>query len=456
MCHSLPIWLRRFFPYVIAALLLGIIGLSAGPAGSASNGPVGGASNGPASSASKGPVTQSYAATRSVALGGAAGRSESGSLALTPALDVGPATPAFCQGVYRGDTAGGDRKIDSYPCRPDWPETGPEHFYRLQTTASQPLTLTLSYAPIPGVDLNLFLFANDDFEQCYYGNSSLSIESLPPGDHLIVVDGYNNSEGSYTLQIGCSQTPLATPTPTDTPPSSPTPTPTVRPTATPSPTNTPTHVPLAHYSFFPSELRGHPQPTPQPQTLTLQPSDDGYKGLSDSYINAWDISANYANVDRLLLRQPDVMLPLLRFELTGLPPNAHIVEATLSLWTLSQSNDNVAVVDLYQLNRAWTPSQVTWQQAAQGTPWGKPGADAVPSDRYGLPHSQQAVSEVGVWQTWDVTPLVQSWLFDPTANRGILLKAQSQGNVQYAFASAEYNNPGARPKLTIRFWTPSP
>ncbi len=442
MCNRLPIRLRRLFFYVIAALLLGITGLSAGLASSASNGP----------------ATQSYAATRSVALGGSIGWSESGGLALTPALDVGPATPAFCQGVYRGDTTGGDRKIDSYPypCRPDWPETGPEHFYRLQTTASQPLTLTLSHAPLPGVDLDLFLFVNGDFEQCHGADASLNIQSLPPGDHLIAVDGFNDSEGPYTLQVSCDQPPFATPTPTDTPPASATPTPTVRPTSTPTPTTTPTRVPLAYYGFFPSELRGHPQPTPQPETLTLQPSDDGYKGLADSYLNAWEISANYANVDRLLLRQPDVMFPILRFELVGLPANAHIVEATLSLWALSQSNDNVAVVDLYQLNRAWTPSQVTWQQAVQGTPWGKPGAGAVPSDRYGLPHSQQAVGEIGVWQTWDMAPLVQSWLFDPAANHGILLKAQSEARVQYAFASAEYNNPGARPKLTIRFWTPSP
>jgi hypothetical protein len=432
MCNRLPTRLRRLLLYVIAALLLGITGLSAGLA------------------------TQSYAATRGVALAGSTKRSESAGLALTPALDVGPATPAFCQGVYRGDTTGGDQRIDSYPCRPDWPETGPEHFYQLHTTASQPLTLTLSHPPLSGVDLNLFLFVNGDFEQCYYGNSSLDIQSLPPGDHLIVVDGFNGSEGPYTLQVSCSQTPFATSTPTDTPPPTATPTPTVRPTSTSTPTFTPTHVPVAQFSFFPSALRGHPQPTPQPKTLTLQPSDNGYKGLADSYINAWEISANYANVDRLLLRQPDIMSPILRFELVGLPANAHIVEATLSLWALSQSNDNPAVVDLYQLNRAWTPSQVTWQLAAQGTAWGTPGANAVPSDRYGLPHSQQVVGDVGIWQTWDVTSLVQSWLFDPATNRGVLLKAQAEAKVQWAFASAEYNDSGARPKLTIRYWTPSP
>lgn len=432
MCNRLPIRLRRVLLYVTAALLLGITGLSARLA------------------------TQSYAATSGAALGSSSIRSESGEVALTPALDIGPATPAFCQGVYRGDTTGGSRKIDSYPCRSDWPETGPEQIYSLQTTVSQPLTLTLSYPPLAGLDLDLFLFVDGNFEQCYGADASLDIEALPPGDHLIVVDGFNGSEGPYTLQVGCQQPPFATPTPTDTPLPTATPTPTLQPTSTQTPTITPTHVPLAQYSYFPSQLLGHPRPTPQPETLTLQPNDDGYQGLSDSYINAWEISANYANVDRLLLRQPDVMLPILRFELVGLPANAHIVEATLSLWTLSQTNDNIADADLYQLNRAWTPSEVTWQQAAQGVPWGKPGADAVPSDRHGLPHSQKAVGEVGAWQTWDVTPLVRSWLFDPATNRGILLKAQSEAKVQYTFASAEYNNPSSRPKLSIRFWTPAP
>ncbi len=401
-------------------------------------------------------ATQSHAASSSAALGGPAGGA--GRPASTPALDVGPVTPAFCQGVYRGDTTGGENRIDTYPCRPDWPETGPEHFYQLQTSATMPLTLTLSQAPLPGqsLDLDVFLFVNSDFGQCYGADSSLSIPSLPPGNHLIVVDGYGGSAGAYTLQVTCDQQPFATPTPTDTPPPTPTPTATVSPTRTPTPTITPTHVPLVSYGYLPSQLRGYPKPTPQPVTLVLQPTDGGYSGLVDSYLNAWEISTNYANVDRLMLRQPDVMSPILRFELAGLPGNAHVVEATLNLWALTQSNDNPAVVDLYQLNRDWTPSQVTWQQAAQGKPWGQPGANAVPSDRYGSPISQRVVGDVSAWQSWDVTSLVRSWLFDSTTNHGLLLKAQAEAKVQYAFASAEYNNPASRPKLTIRYWTPAP
>ena len=347
----------------------------------------------------------------------------------------------------------GSRQIDVYACKPAWPETGPEQLYRLHTSASQPITLTLSYPATPGLDLDVFLLAHSDPEQCYGADASLSVSDLPPGDHLIVIDGYNGSAGDYALSVDCDEPPFATATPTYTPVPTATPTPTVSPTPTPTPGPTPTRPHLTYYAYLPTQGRTFPPPTPEPTTIVFQPGADGYEGVADSYLDAWANTANYANVDRMFLRQPDIMAPIIRFALTSLPSNAVVVEAKLSLWAISQSNDNPATVGLYQLNRSWNANEVTWQQATTEQTWNQPGANGVPSDRSDHPYDVQEVSQTAQWYEWDLTALVSSWLFDPASNDGLVLKAFAEPRVLYAFASADYNNPEARPKLTIRYWT---
>gem|GEM_PF-2170404 len=374
---------------------------------------------------------------------------------------VGMAVPAeatpiprvYCRGVYHGDTTTGTAQIDRYACRPDWPETGPEHFYRLHTTTTQALTLVLSHPP--GLDLDVFLLEHEEPHRCYGADATLALTALPPGQHRIVVDGFAGSQGPYTLTVACAEPPFATPTPTDTPLPAVTPTPTPIPTATPTPTRTPTRPRLSYDAFFPAQRHRYPPPTPLPTTLILQPGLQGYDGLADSYLSAWAMTENYANVDRLALRQPDIMAPVLRFRLDGLPRYARIVEARLRLWALARSNDNPATAGLYPLHRPWHVDEVTWQHAANGVPWTQPGANGVPTDRGAVPLAVQTVTETGRWYEWDLTPLVQAWVADPATNHGVILKALATPRVLYTFAAAEYHNPAARPRLLIRYWTPT-
>ncbi len=377
------------------------------------------------------------------------------SRASTPLVTATPgATPAFCQGVYRDDTSTGNNDIETYPCRPDWPETGPEHSYRLDTRASQALTLTLSHAPDLDLDLDIFLLENGELDQCHAADATLHIDVLPPGEHLIVVDGFSGSMGPYVLNVDCIEPPLATPTPTDTPFPTSTATTTVQPTPTPTPTATATRSKLTYQSYLPAQRQGYPRPTPQPTTLILQTGLDNYDGIDDSYVDAWDISANYAKLDRLALRQPDIMAPVIRVQLDQIPADAHIVDATLSLWTLSRTNDNPATVGAYRLNRLWDVTEVTWQRPLPELLWFSAGANGTPQDREVAPDDTQQVSGIQNWYHWHITNSVRTWIAKPEQNYGLVLKAFDDPRVYYAFASAEYNNPGARPKLTITYWTP--
>jgi len=368
------------------------------------------------------------------------------------------ATPAFCQGVYYGDTGTGVNQIETYGCKPDWPETGPEHYYELNITQSQPITLTLSHGS--DIDLDLFLLEEGDPDRCYPANASLVLPALAPGNYTISIDGYAGSQGPYALNIDCSEQPLATSTPTATPPATATPTPTTSPTATPTPTVTPTRTHLTYYSYLPSLQQRYPPPTPQPTTVVLQQGVEGYNGVVDTHINSWDSQANYANVDRLWLRQADSlenrMSPLIHFDLSDLPADAHIVEASLNLRTLTRSNGNTATAGVYLLNRSWLAEQATWLRATESQLWSVPGANASPDDRSSFPYDTVEVNELQQWYEWNITAMVQDWLQNPESNNGIILNAFAVPKVQYNFASSEYNNPQARPKLKIRYWTPPP
>lgn len=361
-----------------------------------------------------------------------------------------PATPAFCNGIYRGDTSDGVRLLSYYGCRPDWPETGPEHFYSLHLTSSQPVTLTLSHPVEPGLDLDLFLLTGSGATSCVYADATLHATDLAAGDYTIVVDGFNASSGPYQLQVDCTEAPFATSTPTTTALPTFTPTVTLSPSPTTVPTVTPTRSALTYFSYLPSQQEHFPPPTPQPTTIVLQES------VIDTYISAWENNTAYDMVDRLALRQPDVMAPLLSFSLSRLPANAYIVEARLGLWALNRSNSNPATVGAFRINRPWQARQTTWLHVSPDQSWAIPGANGTPTDRESSPRSTQIVQTAPAWHEWNITALVQEWLRDPKNNFGIILKANAEPRVLYQFASAEYGNPEARPKLTIRFWTPTP
>ena len=63
---------------------------------------------------------------------------------------------------------------------------------------------------------------------------------------------------------------------------------------------------------------------------------------------------------------------------------------------------------------------------------------------------------IGVWYEFDVTPLVQGWVDNPSTNYGLILKPLAGTNVQYNAYSSEYPDPNLRPRLTVIYHPPSP
>ncbi|NLG49381.1 MAG: DNRLRE domain-containing protein, partial [Chloroflexi bacterium] len=254
-----------------------------------------------------------------------------------------------------------------------------------------------------------------------------------------VVAGPNGVSHTPAFQNGTVVIQQASPTPTRTL----TPTPSKTPITTPVPAPTATDAPL-----------------PGATEVVLKQGVNGYTGFEDTYINKWDVNANYHTVDTLRLRSNGVERILFRADLEGvIPAGAVIDQATLTLHQ-KYSGANSATANVYGVQREWVGSETTWLNAAAGQPWGVAGCDDPASDRAADPVSQRSVfPTAGGYANYpfdfDVTALVQQWVNDPASNHGLLITGSAGPAVEFSFVSTDQLSDSA-PRLTIRYRGGSP
>ncbi len=100
---------------------------------------------------------------------------------------------------FQGNTKGAPANIDTYSCRSDWNEKGPEVVHTITTTIAGDITATLTNM---SADLDLFIFDACDADRCIaHGGDRATYSNAPPGTYYIVVEGYKGSTGSYTLTV---------------------------------------------------------------------------------------------------------------------------------------------------------------------------------------------------------------------------------------------------------------
>jgi len=231
----------------------------------------------------------------------------------------------------------------------------------------------------------------------------------------------------------------ATPTPTVTP------TPSATPTGPASATATPTATPTATATAT---------PTPSVTVTVLQQGLNNYAGAEDTVLYAWNPNTNYGAEWSLYVRSNDYQAALLRFDVSSLPADAVIENASLSLYSYASSNTNLLVADVFGVARPWGVTEATWITATLATPWDQPGCNAIGSDRSGDVTDVQGFDSFGHWYTFTVTPLVQQWLDDAQSNFGLVVKGRPGDQVQYSFRSSDSPVTSQRPFLTITYRQP--
>jgi hypothetical protein len=148
---------------------------------------------------------------------------------------------------------------------------------------------------------------------------------------------------------------------------------------------------------------------------------------------------------------------LMRFNLASISAGAVIESAWLRL-TVTRVPQSPANSDfsLHRMLKAWG-TDATWNNATAGVPWVAPGA-ASGVDFAGVKSATRFVAGGGAYDFGPSAQLISdisSWINDPAANYGWLLKTDSESVLRTArhFGSSESTQ---RPQLSLEYSTPAP
>lgn len=194
-------------------------------------------------------------------------------------------------------------------------------------------------------------------------------------------------------------------------------------------------------------------------TLTLQP--DGTVGKdadlysaqpttnrgADTYISTGGVSGG-VNIHRFVIQ----------FDLSTIPTDATITSAILSLYVQGDSSSNERTIRAYRILRSWNESEVTWNKATTSDDWATAGCANTTTDREATdigtgtqPASPSVNDEVQITLT---ASAVQEWIDGTLANRGMLIKVDTEDTDSIDYNSSDHATEGTRPKLVVTYTVP--
>jgi hypothetical protein len=120
------------------------------------------------------------------------------------ALDCAQAPVLFCGARIDSTTVGATNSVSHYGCVA-FDESGGEAVYRLELSTHTEIDLRLSGM---SADLDLFVLAACDAGACLRSSASVSSERIiacmPPGDYIVVVDGFAGQSSDFHLEFDCT------------------------------------------------------------------------------------------------------------------------------------------------------------------------------------------------------------------------------------------------------------
>src|SRR5215218_3520905 len=134
----------------------------------------------------------------------------------------------------------------------------------------------------------------------------------------------------------------------------------------------------------------------------------------------------------------------LRWDLSQVPAGATVSSATI---TLNITNPSPQTYGAYELKKSGNEGQLTWNQAATGSPWATAGAKGT-TDR-GAQIASVTPTAVAPYTFTIPASVAQGWLNTPSSNNGILL-AHTTNYDGFVFDTKEGAQP---PKFTLNYTT---
>jgi len=170
------------------------------------------------------------------------------------------------------------------------------------------------------------------------------------------------------------------------------------------------------------------------QNVTLYPTDD-------AYVSSYYSGSNYGSDSKLIIKYDasDQRYAYLKFDLSSIPEEAVILNATLKLHISYTYQATGVTLSVYRVTGDWSESSIKYSN--------KPGNAGSASD-------QQTISGTG-WIVFDVTEDVKAFVNGTYDNYGWVLKLPSSGSTKEVdIDSSECGNEGNYPRLEIEYIPP--
>lgn len=202
-------------------------------------------------------------------------------------------------------------------------------------------------------------------------------------------------------------------------------------------------------------------------TTTIQPSS------ADSYLDEWNPSSDFCKEEIIAVCSgKGAVSPvkkerpvkeketrgIIEFNLSKIPPGAHIQQATLKLYCV-KGEEETRIIGVHRVQqdpqRNWIKEMVTWNRYKKENKWTTPGGDfnKKPTNRIEVDAPEQ-------WYSWDVISDVQDFVAKPKTNFGWIIKDEKKGKTKDEkeegknpkfFASKEWDNEKLRPTLEVTY-----
>jgi hypothetical protein len=181
--------------------------------------------------------------------------------------------------------------------------------------------------------------------------------------------------------------------------------------------------------------------------------------IEDTFTNSGVASTNYSTYLTLntYTWPADTIAntTIIKWDLTDIPTDANVTEATLYLYQVDSSGDSsydIGVHKITGLNPGITTC--TWNTYDGTNSW-TGGSDGGQSDIAAAEDTKGVNLTDDEYKTWDVTDMVTDWVAAPANNYGMLVNSDSvaSSDSYRFFAATDANDSSIRPKLIVTYST---
>lgn len=193
-------------------------------------------------------------------------------------------------------------------------------------------------------------------------------------------------------------------------------------------------------------------------TYTSQPS--GSFGR-DTYIRSDQATTNYSTDTAFSVGEDNGIVStnrgLILFDLSSIPSNATIIDATLTLWQgFNSKSSNDRTVRVHRMIHDWYFPSVTWNNYSGSSAWpggGGGGTGTWESTDLGT-FTQYHTGTAGAQRDISLNPsLVQNWINGTNHNYGMMVISDTELNDLIQYGSSRNATQTYHPRLVINYST---